>query len=378
MALLSAGVLIVLVYIWSGESIPVLVLSIVTLFAVLFLMEWRPWDPENASGPFASREGSEKPSRSRNTGRDRNEPADRTARGRNGAEGPDDATQRTRSKAGAPGENRAGRKQLPAPPPARSRKRPTVARADLDVTWDDRGVSGVPVGQRAPRMWSWASIDEVGAEVLPDRNHGRPTRTALRIDLPDAKDPMEPVVAWLSFGPEQVPDEAVESIKLAWRSSKRQRSELSTLSAEDRTRRLADDLSVEKIRVPSVAGSPDLLYQELRSTLLATRSLRPVAADAELDLLLDAFDELLAANDMHGLTRHEVRDLEADRKAPLDAVHQALDAIAEQRGSRLIVIDNGGAEFLFGLVPADRADDWDGQEIGDGSQRVLLDLPRLR
>lgn len=50
LALLTAGVCIVLVFIWSGESIPILIMSIVTLFVVLYLLEYRPWAADGPPG----------------------------------------------------------------------------------------------------------------------------------------------------------------------------------------------------------------------------------------------------------------------------------------------------------------------------------------
>ena len=255
------------------------------------------------------------------------------------------------------------------------RPRSVVARAEMPITWDDRGVSGVPVGARAPQMWGWARIDEIVVARPPGGPTSTADRLALRIDVPDARDPNEPAVAWLAFGPDQQPREVEMALRRAWRAAKTRRSPLSNLSIEDRTRRLAADLSIEPIRVPSVAGSPELLYQEIRSKLLATRSLRPIRDEAELDELLDSFDELLDANDMHGLTRSEVRDLEADGTGSRPAVYRSLDAIAEQRGGRMVIIDHGGPDHLIGLIPADRADDWDGQEVGDAPHRILLHLP---
>lgn len=128
---------------------------------------------------------------------------------------------------------------------------------------------------------------------------------------------------------------------------------------------------------PTGSGaSPELLYQEIRRALLSSGELCRLAADATFDEVLDGFDGLLEANGTDPLSRSEADELAAaDGPDRVASLHWTLDWVAEQRGYRVAFIDHGGDDYLLGLVPANSADDWDGQTVGSGSARIVLDLP---
>ncbi len=344
-ALMATGILIVMIYIWSGESIAALIMSIVTLFAVLAIVEWRPWAIDGEAEPLFNR-------------------------------------------AGRTGRVTVGRSDRPAATERRSAD--PVWRSEFDITWDRRGVSGVAIGKRAPQLWSWSQIDDIsqawcqdsdpgpgsspGADV--DRRDVAEERIGLCLDFPSLRNPEEPTTAQVMFGPDQHPDEIVPRLRAAWRDSKVTQSRFYDLSSEERTRRMADDFGAGVIDLTDSPRSPELLYQEVRRALLSSGELCRLAPDATFDDVLDGFDRLLEANDVELLTRSEADELAAaDGADRVASLHWTLDWVAEQRGFRLAFIDQGGEDYLLGLVPAHSADDWDGQTIGSGKARVVLDLP---
>lgn len=327
---MATGILMVLVYLWSGESVTALVLSIVTLFAVLAIIQWKPW--EAGLG----------------------EPGDGSARAV------------------------TGRTSLI------ERNDGDVWRSTFDITWDLRGVSGVALGARAPQMWAWSRIDDISHDWCPpidgggaDDDEAEPMeRVGLRLDFPDLRNPEEPAHAWVMFGPDQAPDEVVTGARIAWRESKITQSRFHDLSSQERTLRLADHFARSPIDLTGAAHSPELLYQEIRRALLASGELVRLAPDTNFDDALDAFDLLLEANGADLLSQSEADELAAaDGPNRVASLHWTLDWAAEQRGFRVAFIDQGGEDYLLGLVPAGSADDWDGQTVGSGSTRVVLDLP---
>ncbi len=379
--LLATGVLIVLIYIWSGESLVALVLAIVTLFAVAAIIEWKPWAVDPGTEVFG-------PLRHPHP----------------------------RSAAAKP--STAGRSP--------TSKRP-VWRSRFDITWDARGVSGVAVGKVAPQLWSWSQIDDISQAWCEDepmvagaKDNGEPDggsdaqppaqgpeeRVALCLDFPSLRNPEEPEQAPVMFGPAQDPDPLVTELRAAWRDSKISRSRFYDLSPGERTQIFAESVGFPAEVMSTLnMRSPALLYQELRKALLAGGELCRISSDAEPDDLLDRFDGLLEANRVDPLSRTEAEELQAaagpnaatpDAGAPdtgtpniMASLHWTLDWVAEQRGLRLVFLDQvgparpgsaapdhgGPRDYLVGLIPAESADDWDGQTIGSGSTRVLLDPP---
>ncbi len=370
---MATGVLIVLIYIWSGESIVALLLSIFTLFAIAAIIEWKPWTIKTGTEVFAPL----RQSRS--------------------------SSNRSRGDWGGAGNG--------SPPIWRSR---------FDITWDERGVSGVALGKVAPQLWSWSQIDDISnawceldsflqnsagpTSVGPtsvDRTSAGPTsvdrntadlddaeRVALCLDFPSLRNPEEPEQAQVMFGPTQHPDDIVSRLREAWRDSKVSQSRFYDLAPAERTRRFAENLGhpngeghAPQIQSARLA-SPELLYQELRRALLSSGRLCRVGFDADFDEVLERFDLLLDANDVERLSRSEAEELEAaDGPNRLASLHWTLDWVAEQRGLRVAFVDQRGKadaearDYLMGLIPAGTADDWDGQSIGSGSVKVVLDLP---
>lgn len=379
LALLAAGVLIVLVYLWSGESTPVLVLSIVTLFAVLALIEWRPWKvslkPGVARPPARSRRAERRRAAAAEAEADadvevapRGEPM-RTVSGRS-----DRAA--GRQGRGGFGSRDRGRGE---PEPVRT----PVWRAKFDITTDERGVSGVPVGERTPQLWAWSQIDDIGADRCEEVAGTKPvSKLGLRLDFPNLRNPEEPAVAMVAFGPHQTPDEVVVDVRRAWRESKIPRSRLHDMSSEERTRLMADHFGADDLssEVGLVSDDVGVMYDTVRAILLASDALRRIDAQLSPDELLDAYDRLLRANRVEGLTEEEADELLVDVTTQsgfelVEATHRSFDWLAEERGRRVAFVDDGGEDYLMGLVPAESADDWDGQTVGDGAGRITLDPP---
>lgn len=333
---MATGVLIVLIYIWSGESLVALILAIVTLFAIAAIIEWKPWaalDP-----------GTEVFTAMRHEARETVQTAPSTS---------------------------------------------PIWRTKYDITWDGRGVSGVSVGKVAPQLWSWSQIDDISQAWYDDQ-------IALCLDFPSLRNPEEPEQAPVMFGPTQDPDDTVSSLRSAWRESKVGHSRYHDLEPAERTRLFGEHLGFPTSGLESLQmRSPALLYQELRRALLAGNHLSRISPDASLDEVLIRFDRLLNANDVDPLSQdegHELRASVGEANSGSDliaALHWTLDWVAEQRGLRLVFVDQGGpvgpggerlgsgdaGDYLIGLIPADEADHWDGQAIGGGSTQVLLDPP---
>lgn len=343
LALMATGVFIVMIYIWSGESIAALILSIMTLFAALAIYEWKPWAVDGGVDRLASR-------------------GERAT---------------VRSRVGA---NRSPRTE------AAHRGPNPVWRSRFDITWDQRGVSGVSLGGRAPQLWSWSQVDDISQawctaideqdKEEKEVDDGIDERIGLCLDFPSLRNPEEPVQAQVMFGPSQDPDTVLTGLRAAWRDSKVTRSRLYDLSPEQRTRRMADDFAGQTIDLTDAGQSPELLYQEIRRALLSGGELCRLLPDTEFDEVLDCFDRLLEANGVEALSQAEAEELSAaDGPDRVASLHWTLDWVAEQRGFRMAFIDHGGEDYLIGLVAAQSADDWDGQTIGSGKARVVLDLP---
>ncbi len=336
---MAIGVLMVLIYVWSGESIIALVLSILTLFAALAVWQWQPWAVDSAG-------------------------ADGT-----GGAGPSVRPERT--------ELLPSRGSEPRP-----RDKTSAWRSSFDITYDDRGVSGVAVGSQAPQMWSWSQIDDIDHHWCPldQVSQQAEERLALRLFFPDLRNPEEPAQAWVMFGPDQQPEVVEREARSAWRDSKIKRSRLFEMTPQERTMKLADQLAPDRLQLTDWPRSPELLYQEVRRELLAGGEFCRLAQDDSFDDVLDAFDEMLRANQLPLITEAEADELvRADRPRRVAALYRTLDWVAEQRGFRMMFIEQRGGrssdEFLIGLIPASSADDWDGQTVGSGSARVLRDQP---
>lgn len=340
-ALMVTGVLIVLIYIRSGESLVALALSLITLFVVLGLWQWRPWALDGSTRRGAGAGA---------TLLDRSEPI-----------------------ASAPVDG------------------PPCWRCPMDITWDDRGVSGVALGARAPQLWSWSQIDDIGEDwCTADHDPADPggERLAFRLDFPDLRNPEEPAQAWVRYGRNQDPEQVKVEARAAWRDSKMRRSRFFDLTAQERTLQLVEHLASEQLDVSDSPRSPEVLYQEVRRELLSGGELCRLSGDAPFDDVLDAFDGMLAANRVDGITQDEADELAAcDGRDRIAALHWMLDSIVEERGLRVVFLDDGPPggrnrsrssgvmDYLLGLVPAAVADDWDGQMVGSGSARVVLDRP---
>jgi len=300
---MAIGVLIVLIYVWSGESIIALILSIMTLFAALAVWQWQPWV---VSGD---------------------------------ADGPSVRPAQT--------------ELLPTRPSTDRQTTESVWRSSFDITYDERGVSGVAVGSQAPQMWSWSQIDDIDHHwcALEHGDDQLEERLALRLFFPDLRNPEEPVQAWVMFGPTQEPEEVEREARATWRDSKVKKSRLFELTPHERTLKLAEQAAPGRLNLTDWPRSPELLYQELRR-------------------------ELLSGGELCRLPHELARDGGGHRIASL---HRPLDWIAEQRGFRVMFIDHrnsrAGDDYLIGLIPAGSADDWDGQTVGSGSARIMLDRP---
>lgn len=349
LSLMGTGVVIVMIYIWSGESIVALLLSIITLFAILGIWQWQPWAIDDSDVTDSRRSG-----------------GDRLSRGGrsliNLAEDEDgDEPKRSGSAADAEG---------------------PCWRGTFDITWDERGLSGVPIDSQAPQMWAWTQIDDIAYDwtVADQQSRSLEERLAFRLDFPDMRNPEEPVQAWVMFGPDQEPAEVQRAARDAWRESKVKRSRFHDLSPQERTTLFADHLAPEALDLTGSPNSPELLYQEIRRALLDGGELCRLGTDAHFDEILDSFDRMLAANDADPITEAEADELAASSgKDRVASMHRTLDWVVEQRGYRMVFVEqvdgSRGDDYLIGLIPAVSADDWDGQTVGSGAARVTLDRP---
>ena len=329
---MAIGVLIVLIYVWSGESIIALILSIMTLFAALAVWQWQPWV---VSGD---------------------------------ADGPSVRPVQT--------------ELLPTRPSTDRQTTESVWRSSFDITYDERGVSGVAVGSQAPQMWSWSQIDDIDHHwcALEHGDDQLEERLALRLFFPDLRNPEEPVQAWVMFGPTQEPEEVEREARATWRDSKVKKSRLFELTPHERTLKLAEQAAPGRLNLTDWPRSPELLYQEWRRELLSGGELCRLPQDAGFDDVLDAFDVMLETKNVPLITEAEAGELARDGGGHrIASLHRPLDWIAEQRGFRVMFIDHrnsrAGDDYLIGLIPAGSADDWDGQTVGSGSARIMLDRP---
>ncbi len=351
-----------MVYIWSGESVAALIMAIVTLFAVVAIIEWKPWAVGDEDDTVGDGDGD-------HTVAERSSGRGRAPGAGTGASSPADHARREGDADAEP-----------------------VWRGVVDIASDHRGITGVALGLRESQRWSWSQIVDIHQAWFPPSDHRLhdPTddrsdadgveasedRIGLCLSLPRSRNPEQPAEVGVTFGPHQDPGTVVHELRSAWRRSKVARSRFHDLTLEERTRQMAQHFGADVIDLRAPASSAELLYQEVRRSLLSGGRLCRLTPDATLDDVLDRFDALLEANAAEPLTRAEAEALTAaDGPDRLACLHWTLDSLAEQRGFRLAYLDQGGDDHLLGLVPAHAADDWDGQTVG-GSARVVLDLPR--
>lgn len=333
-ALLVTGSLVVLLYIWSGESKLVLVLALFTLGAALFLADWRPWEVDE------SKKAAYRPRL-----------PNRTAGGRYAAAG----------------QIRAGTDS---------------SFTAYNITCDKRGISGVPEGEQAPQLWAWSQIDDI---LIDDRYDGQ--LPSLRLSFPNLRDPAEPAHAWIRFGPDQDPDSVLHQARLELRDAKIPKSSLYGLPPEERTWHLAKAMSSTEINISDQVESARSLYEQIRGGLAASGSLVNVRYDAPVRHIVKTIDALFIANGLLPMSREEKAELaEIGPEASFAELHWTLDWFAEQQGARIAFLDeqrdfdNGehgrsDADYLVGLIPAQLADEWDGQMVGANAAQVVLDMP---
>lgn len=183
--LLAAGVFIMVVFVRSGESLGVLVLSLATFGLGLAAYVAQPWHL------------------------DRDRAGDGEA---------DDATGAVRR---------------------RDDRWDGTWRCGHDVTWDERGVRGVAVGDRLPHLTVWSRVDGIGVGRHRDEvdQRGPQQRRGLRLDLyrgpgggvgttgagPHTSGDQRRNVVWLCVGPDQDPDRVADELGAAWRRVAAQR-----------------------------------------------------------------------------------------------------------------------------------------------------------
>lgn len=373
-ALMAAGVLIVLIYVWSGESLVALLASLAALMAGALLID-RLREPTEGSevgsgGGLAAMWG--------------------TARQRLAPMLGDDHEAAAVGGQGAGGDGSAGHKRgaadggRPAPPPPLTRsERGQAWRSQFDVTFDAQGLSGVTVGSEAPQTWRWEQIDDVGHDLYRavDSDGSADERVALRLDIPDQDDPTEPASVMVTLGPQQQLAEVVARLRAAWQADKRASSRLENLPPLQRTRLLAEHLGGTDIlaTMPTTTGqSADAFHQQVRRELLAEGWLYRLNATRSFDDLLDAYEGLLEASGLEPIDQSEFDRFTAAEADGVDgsALHRALDSTAEKRGFRIVYLDDGSGDLMMGLIPDETVDDWDGQTVGAGNVKVVTEPPR--
>ena len=382
--ILAVGVLIVLIYQWSGDSIIVLIMSLLTLFALLALWDRKPWQVAPDGGEWADED-------------ERNRP--NTTGG-----GSDDQARFTQDSADEIDEGPEGPERFAEPQPAAVRpltEDSPIWRCRFDVSVDHDGVSGLAIGERETRRWSWDSIIAAGVGWSPAIVEADQVeeRVGLHLQLTAAHDPQSSAgqnqnapgatdgfgemageevgdAVQLMFGAGQHPGAVLGAIRKGIQSARIQRSRLHSLSPGERTRQLANALSPEPINLTKQVKSPELLYQDARRTLLTSRALRRISRDADAEQILAAIEQLFTAHGALDLDQVEIGPLltAADR-GDSETVYLGANPVAEARGYRLAFITHGGDDHLLGLLPLDDAEDWDGQTVGSGLAIVSLEPP---
>lgn len=245
------------------------------------------------------------------------------------------------------------------------------ARANYDITCDKKGLSGVPEKQKAPQLWAWQQIDDMGLDVHPSTG-----LMTLRLGFPNLRNPSEPAYAWIEFGPDQDPDEVMDQARAGWRASKIPRSQFYRLSPEERTRQLSTFLTAKAIDTAKPSGDPQITFYEIREELIREGGLTQLSQTAQLADVLHQFGRLMEDNKIEPLSAHEVAELESlGLGSTLPELYWSLDWFMEQRGKRIAFVDQHRKEYLFGLLPAHLADHWDGQTVGGGTATIILDIP---
>jgi len=364
-ALLVTGSLVVLLYIWTGESVIVLLLAFFTIGAGLFLADWRPWDvAENDKAKY----------RPRLTGQKMNDWSAHSDH--------DDEDYGSLANSRYPSStNRDSRYPNSQDPGSQPPEHDDWAGSDdrftaYDITYDQRGLSGVPEGEQGPQLWAWSQIDDI---LIDDRYDGQ--LPSLRLSFPNLRDPSEPAHAWVQFGPDQDPDSVLHEARTAFRDSKIPKSSLYALPSAERTWHLAEAMSPIQIDLSDRADSASYLYREIRNGLEATGSLVAVRDDSPFGEIIETFDGLLIANGLSPMADKEHAELvEIGSEASFAELHWTLDWFAEQRGARIAFLDESyegqhRTEYLLGLIPAQLADEWDGQTVGARAAQVVLDIP---
>jgi hypothetical protein len=187
-ALLAAGVAIVVLYVRAGESPVVLVLALVTLVVGLVLWETRPWLGAEAGGVEPERGPQAGPGA---TG----DPDARSGRGR-----------------GRPGDLAGALR-----PPGQL----DTWRSGHDLTWDERGIRAVAVGNRMPHLVVWSRIDAIDLvrhrAAVDDRRPER--RRGIRLALYRPPGKAGETETWLCVGPDQDIQRVTADLRSAWRDA---------------------------------------------------------------------------------------------------------------------------------------------------------------
>lgn len=384
--------LIVLIYQWSGDSIIVLIMSLLSLFALLALWDRKPWQVAPEDGEWADTD------RSGNGGA-----ADRGWANRDAVAGGTDhhgaaALDNEEERVDEPGEH-AGPPEEEPPVVRPVTEDSPVWRSRFDIGLDQSGVTGLALGQREPQLWPWDAVASAGigwsaaiaeGDAVEERvglhlglTAGPATGVAGPTGLPGtAAGPNNGTgveVAQLMFGAEQRPGAVLSAVRRGMEAARIQRSRFHRLSPAERTRQLANALSPDPISLTKHIRSPELLYQDARRALLTNRTLRRISRDADADQILNAFEQLLTAHGAMDLDEAELGPLgaAADR-GDSETVYLGADRAAETRGYRLAFVQHGGDDHLLGLLAIDDANDWDGQSVGSGLTTVTLTPPTYR
>lgn len=407
--ILVVGVIIVLIFQWSGDSIAVLIMCIITLFALLALWDRKPWAAGPRSGQWPDR-----PSGSDIFGRDRSASAaaDRDHQSDGGPAITDHgfgsgqrAKQRSKNPTRSQGPTRSGNSTRSGPSDRNSPDdEPTVPPPDPNAVWrsrfdvviDEDGVTGLELGDAEPATHRWETIASAttgwsqaiaeGDTVEQRLGLHLALRAAPRLEgpsadsepdhqTPDAEALTQDRLVQLMFGSAQVPERVVEAIGAGMRHWRTVNSRFHHLSPAERTRQLAAALSPTPLTLSKDIHSPELLYQEARRSLLTNHTLRRLGRDADPDHVADAVGQLLSAHQIIDLTGTDGALAAAADKGSVDAVYRAAGRLVEDRGYRLAFIHYGGEDHLLGLLPMTDAPDWDGQTIGSGLAAISLDRP---
>ncbi|MEM9654811.1 MAG: hypothetical protein AAGA65_22155 [Actinomycetota bacterium] len=421
--ILAVGVLIVLIYQWSGDSIVVLILCLITLFVLLALWDRKPWqaieeddrtetdDRPDTEGRQATQAPAEPTGSNRGPANNDHDPgapghgeriAD-AATGETSTATDSTATDSaaTDGVAGTGGITSNGVQQSGRDPSAtadgRTGARPSRAgritedtpiwRSRFDVTVDEDGITGVALGDREPRLWPWDAVSWAGVGWSPaiTKDDRVEERVGLYLGLGPADrsgpgGPAEPGVGvdrvQVMFGAYQQPGTVLGAIRRGIDAARIRRSRFHHLSHAERTRTFANALSPKPITLAKDVRSPELLYQDARRTLLTDRALRRVSREAAADQIVVAIEQLLGAHQALDLTDDEFGPLglAADR-GDVEAVYREADLVLEARGFRLAFINHGGDDHLLGLLAVDDAEEWDGQTVGSGLTVIALAPP---